>query len=85
MIIEIVNAADKINGIICPKKVTGLINITSYYTYHIIHLKLVSWVWLTLWNTLIELLRTGTWEPLFQSLTNQKFVLILLDVFKGTT
>ena len=42
MIIEIVNATDKIKGIIYPKKVTGLIKITSYYTYHIIHLKLVS-------------------------------------------
>ena len=39
MIIEIVNVADKIKGIIYPKKVTGLIKITSYY---IIHLKLVS-------------------------------------------
>ena len=34
MIIEIVNATDKIKGIIYPKKVTGLIKITSYYTYH---------------------------------------------------
>ena len=42
MIIEIVNAADKIKGIIYPKKVTDLIKIASYYTYHIIHLKLVS-------------------------------------------
>ena len=42
MIIEIANAADKIKGIIYPKKVTDLIKITSYYTYHIIHLKLVS-------------------------------------------
>ena len=42
MIIAVVNAADRIKGIIYPKKVTGLIKITSYYTYHIIHPKLVS-------------------------------------------
>ena len=42
MIITIVNSADRIKGIIYPKKVTGLIKITSHYTYHIIHPKLVS-------------------------------------------
>ena len=38
----IVDAGDKTSGIIYLKKVTALIKITSYYTYRIIHSKLVS-------------------------------------------